>query len=85
MPLSPSSAALRFYPEPAQHALAGDPASAIYAASWAPTPGQGHFPLAWDSEYSYVNAYDVSTVYAHASPPDAAPLSSSELAERQIM
>lgn len=72
--LSPGSAALRFYPEPAQHALAGDPALAIFAASWAPTAGWSHFPLAWDPQYSYVNAYDVSAVYAHASPPDAARL-----------
>ena len=82
-PLSPDSAALRFYPEPAQRALAGDPASAIYAASWAPTAGRGHFPLAWDPQYSYVNAHDVSAMYAHASPPDAARSSIPEL-ERQM-
>lgn len=55
---------LRFFPEPAQHALEGDAESAIYAASWARTLGGTRFPLAWDAAYSYVNAYDVSACYA---------------------
>jgi len=54
----------RFFPEPARRALEGDAQSAIYAASWAPTPGGTLFPLAWNAAYRYVHAYDVSASYA---------------------
>ena len=55
-----------FVPEPAQHAVPGTAQHAIYAVSWADTPGGVQYPLMWRDNIS-VNAYDVSQYYLEAS------------------
>lgn len=52
----------RFFPKPAKSQIPGDRLHAIYAASYAPTPGNVTFPLIWNEAWAQP-AFDVTQAY----------------------
>ena len=55
--------------QPAKRQVPGSRMHAIYAASYAPSAGNGTFPLAWNEQYKGVNAEDVTQFYLSAEVP----------------
>lgn len=57
----------------ASKAVAGDPEHAVWATSWAPGPGGGHFPMVWDRADTSVHAVDVTRRYTGEDEAGAGP------------